>query len=105
MGVMFSQKLRTGSIAEETVALVPWADMLNHSSSAGRESCLVHDHRSGVATLQAHCTYSEGDQVFDSYGPSCSPSRLLLDYGFVDEENFNHSVDLPVQKCSLSLNV
>lgn len=90
-----TQKLRPGSFAEDTIALVPWADMLNHSSSAGRESCLVYDQKSGVATLQAHRTYSEGEQVFDSYGPSCSPSRLLLDYGFVDEENTNHSVDLP----------
>lgn len=70
--------------------------MLNHSSAAGRESCLVYDHRSGVATLKAHRTYAEGEEVFDSYGPSCSPSRLLLDYGFVDEENNNHAVDLPV---------
>lgn len=102
VGVML-QKLRPGSFAEDTIALVPWADMLNHSSSAGRESCLVYDQKSGVATLQAHRTYSEGEQVFDSYGPSCSPSRLLLDYGFVDEENTNHSVDLPVRRSSLSL--
>jgi hypothetical protein len=93
------QKKRAGSFVEETVALVPWADMLNHSSAAGRESCLVYDQRSGMATLQAHCAYSEGQQVFDSYGPNCSPSRLLLDYGFVDDENANHAVDLPVRKC------
>jgi hypothetical protein len=36
------QKKRAGSFVEETVALVPWADMLNHSSAAGRESCLVY---------------------------------------------------------------
>ena len=91
------QKKRARSFVEETVALVPWADMLNHSSAAGRESCLVYDPRSGVATLQAHCTYSEGQQVFDSYGPNCSPSKLLLDYGFVDEENTKYAVDLPVR--------
>ncbi|KAG0622727.1 hypothetical protein M758_3G118800 [Ceratodon purpureus] len=90
-----NQKKRARSFVEETVALVPWADMLNHSSAAGRESCLVYDPRSGVATLQAHCTYSEGQQVFDSYGPNCSPSKLLLDYGFVDEENTKYAVDLP----------
>lgn len=64
------QKKRAGSFVEETVALVPWADMLNHSSVAGRESCLVYDQRSGMVTLQAHCAYSEGQQVFDSYGPT-----------------------------------
>ena len=90
------QKKLPGSFVEETIALVPWADMLNHSSAAGRESCLIYDQRSRVATLQAHCTYSEGQQVFDSYGPNCSPSRLFRDYGFVDEDNRNHTVDLPV---------
>lgn len=80
----------------DSVVLVPWADMLNHSSSAGRESCLKYDHSRGIAYLSAHKSYKEGEQVFDSYGPNLSPSQLLLDYGFVDEENQNYCVDLPV---------
>jgi histone-lysine N-methyltransferase SETD3 len=70
--------------------------MLNHSSSAGRESCLKYDHSRGIAYLKSHKSYKEGEQVFDSYGPNPSPSQLLLDYGFVDEENQNYCVDLPV---------
>ncbi|MCO5568024.1 hypothetical protein L7F22_021720 [Adiantum nelumboides] len=75
--------------------LVPWADMLNHSSSAGTESCLIFNPGEQVACLCAHRNYGEGEQVFDSYGPHLSPSQLLLDYGFVDHENKNHRVDLP----------
>ena len=89
------QRSTGGSFGEETIALVPWADMLNHSSSAGRESCLVYNQRTGIASLKAHRAYAEGEQVYDSYGPSLSASKLLLDYGFVDEENSILSVDLP----------
>lgn len=89
------QRSTGGSFSEETIALVPWADMLNHSSSAGRESCLVYNQRTGIASLKAHRAYAEGEQVYDSYGPSLSASKLLLDYGFVDEENSIFSVDLP----------
>lgn len=78
-----------------STVLVPWADMLNHSSSAGKESCLEYDCSKRVACLSAHTIYEEGEQVFDSYGPNLSPSQLLLDYGFVDDKNQNHSVDLP----------
>ncbi|KAL2620874.1 hypothetical protein R1flu_001079 [Riccia fluitans] len=80
-----------------SIALVPWADMLNHSSAAGKESCLVYDIQTKTASLRAHRSYNEGEQVYDSYGPNLSPSQLLLDYGFVDEENRNYAVDLPVQ--------
>ncbi len=48
----------------------------------------------GCASLCAHRSYAVGDEVHDSYGPSLSPSQLLLDYGFVDEANNNHRVDL-----------
>lgn len=78
-----------------TTVLVPWADMLNHSSSAGKESCLTYDPSHQLARLRAHKSYEEGEQVFDSYGPNLSPSQLLLDYGFVDHDNKNHAVDLP----------
>ncbi|KAG6541758.1 hypothetical protein Mapa_016770 [Marchantia paleacea] len=80
-----------------SIALVPWADMLNHSSAAGKESCLVYDSQTRTASLRAHKNYEEGEQVYDSYGPNLSPSQLLLDYGFVDKENRNYAVDLPVQ--------
>jgi histone-lysine N-methyltransferase SETD3 len=79
------------------IALVPWADMLNHSSAAGKGSCLVYNPNSRIASLHAHRSYNQGEEVYDSYGPGLSPSRLLLDYGFVDLENQNHAVDLPAR--------
>lgn len=78
------------------LALVPWADMLNHSSKAGQESCLIFDSETRFATLRSHKSYEQGEQVYDSYGPSLSCSQLLLDYGFVDEENHNHAVEFEV---------
>lgn len=73
------------------LALVPWADMLCHSSEAGQESVLRHCPDAGVLTLSAHRAYSKGEEVFDSYGPRLSPSELLLDYGFADEANTNYT--------------
>lgn len=87
-----------------SLALVPWADMLNHSSVAGKESCLVYDSHTRTASLRAHQVYDEGEQVYDSYGPNLSPSQLLLDYGFVDKDNRNYAVDLPVSISLLQCN-
>ncbi|CAM6014918.1 unnamed protein product [Sphagnum balticum] len=81
--------------SDPDIALVPWADMLNHSSAAGKGSCLVYNPNSRIASLHAHRSYNQGEQVYDSYGPGLSPSKLFLDYGFVDSENHNHAVDLP----------
>ncbi|EFJ24988.1 hypothetical protein SELMODRAFT_414219 [Selaginella moellendorffii] len=81
----------------DTLCLVPWADMLNHCSSAGEESCLIFDQDTKTASLEAHKSYSKGDEVFDSYGPALTGSQLFLDYGFVDDENENYAVDLPAQ--------
>lgn len=80
--------------SDPDIALVPWADMLNHSSAAGKGSCLVYNPNSRIASLHAHRSYNQGEEVYDSYGPGLSPSKLLLDYGFVDLENHNHAVDL-----------
>lgn len=77
------------------LALVPWADLLNHSSEATGISCLVFDGETRFATLGAHTDYSSGQQVFDSYGPGLSPGQLFLDYGFVDWENVPTLVELP----------
>lgn len=48
------------------------------------------------AVLRAHKSYFKGQQVFDSYGPQLTSVQLYLDYGFVDEENKNFVVELPV---------
>ncbi|KAH7279877.1 hypothetical protein KP509_37G041900 [Ceratopteris richardii] len=90
-----TNELDDDEFSEHSTVLVPWADMLNHSSLCGKESCLVYDSIKKLACLHASKDYLEGEQVFDSYGPNLSPSDLLLDYGFVDQENNNHRVDLP----------
>eukprot|EP00850_Spirogloea_muscicola_P002137 SM000008S22226 [mRNA] locus=s8:518476:522227:+ [translate_table: standard] len=78
---------------EETLTLVPWADMLSHSSVAGRESCLTYYDTSMSATLRAHTSYRAGEQVFDSYGPHLSAGQLFLDYGFALSNHSNTAVD------------
>lgn len=45
------------------LALVPWADMLNHSSRAGSAACLKYDHSSQCAVLHAHRLYEPTEQV------------------------------------------
>jgi hypothetical protein len=77
------------------LALVPWADLLNHSSAATGISCLVFDHETRVAILGAHTNYQPGQEVYDSYGPGLSPGQLFLDYGFVDWGHVADTVDLP----------
>ncbi|CAI5970461.1 unnamed protein product [Closterium sp. NIES-65] len=71
-----------------TLCLVPWADCLNHSSTATVLSCLTYDPDSRTARLGAHRAYAPGSEVFDSYGPWLSPRQLYLDHGFVDEVVF-----------------
>ncbi|CAI7804642.1 unnamed protein product [Closterium sp. NIES-54] len=71
-----------------TLCLVPWADCLNHSSTATVLSCLTYDPDSRTARLGAHRAYPPGSEVFDSYGPWLSPRQLYLDHGFVDEVVF-----------------
>lgn len=72
---------------EKVLALVPWADLLNHSSAASERSLLQYDDTADAAVLFAHKSYAAGDEVFDSYGKNLTPSELLLDYGFVDTRN------------------
>ncbi|KAI8467932.1 MAG: hypothetical protein J3K34DRAFT_460119 [Monoraphidium minutum] len=80
---------------EDVLALVPWADMLQHSSECGDASVLRYDVETDTAFLCAHRAYGPGDEVFDSYGPGLSPGDLLADYGFVDPANTNYRYDAP----------
>ena len=66
---------------------MPWADGINHCSSAGERSVLQYDEAHDAAVLFAHRTYAAGEEVFDSYGTRLTPADLLLDYGFVDPKN------------------
>ena len=70
--------------ATDSIALVPWADGLNHSSSATQVSILKYNDATETASLQAHTAYKAGDQVFDSYGINLTCTDMLLNYGFVE---------------------
>ncbi|XP_077237626.1 rubisco methyltransferase family protein isoform X2 [Tasmannia lanceolata] len=96
-GILFSRLVRLPSM-EGKVALVPWADMLNHSSEV--ETYLDYDKSSSGVVFTTDRSYQPGEQVFISYGKK-SNGELLLSYGFVLKEgsNPNDSVDL-----SMSLN-
>lgn len=47
----------------DVLALVPWADMLSHSSEAGQESCLRYNSELAAVTLSAHRDYQPGAVV------------------------------------------
>ncbi|KAF6255861.1 hypothetical protein COO60DRAFT_168180 [Scenedesmus sp. NREL 46B-D3] len=67
------------------LALVPWADMLRHSSEAGEAAMLAYDPEARAALLAAHRPYAPGAEVFDSHGPSLSWADLVMDHGCVGE--------------------
>ena len=80
------------------LALVPWADALNHSSDAGASSTLSWDPTRGVAQLRAHAESAPGDEVHDSYGPHKTRADLFVDYGFVPDlapTRVEDSADIP----------
>ena len=74
--VLFSRLIRLPSRGGE-LALVPWADMLNHKP--GCEAYI--DDSGGMACLSPDRKYRPGEQVFASYGARPS-SELLISYGF-----------------------
>jgi len=69
---------------DDDIALVPFADALNHSSFADAASILTYDAATRTASLRAHKAYKAGEQVFDSYGLNLSASDTLINYGFVE---------------------
>ncbi|KAL6911402.1 hypothetical protein ACP4OV_000207 [Aristida adscensionis] len=93
-GILFSRLVRLPSM-DGRVALVPWADMLNHSPEV--ETFLDYDKSSKGIVFTTDRSYQPGEQVFISYGKKSS-GELLLSYGFVPKEgtNPNDSVELLV---------
>ncbi|KXZ51903.1 hypothetical protein GPECTOR_11g337 [Gonium pectorale] len=70
----------------DTLALVPWADMLQHCPAAGPESCAAYQFELSAVTLAAHRPYAPGELAADSHGQGLSPADLFLDYGLEDPE-------------------
>lgn len=78
-------RLESDDTPEGTVlALLPFADALNHAPSAGGEAEARASPGGDAAVIRAHKPYAIGEQVFDSYGNGLSRCDTLLDYGFVD---------------------
>ncbi|GAB4816512.1 hypothetical protein N2152v2_003558 [Parachlorella kessleri] len=79
----------------DTEALVPWADLLNHS--CGATTFLNWDAAAEAVVLAADRQYRPGEQVFVSYGQKTS-GQLLLSYGFLPAAGSN-----PHDACLLEL--
>ncbi|KAG6417036.1 hypothetical protein SASPL_124477 [Salvia splendens] len=95
-GILFSRLVRLPSM-DGRVALVPWADMLNHSCEV--DTFLDYDRSSQGVVFTTDRAYQPGEQVFISYGKK-SNGELLLSYGFVPREGTN-----PSDSVELSLSI
>ena len=78
------------------LALVPWADTLNHSSDAWDRSILQYDHEEDVAVLFAHRDYTAGEEVYDSYGTWLTPSTAAPQIAEREQsqESFSEMIDV-----------
>ncbi len=90
----------------ETLALVPYADLINHSPysqaylDAREKGDWLFKTGTEEVVLYADRSYRKMEQIYISYGPK-SNSDLLLLYGFALERNPYNSVDVTVSIQSL----
>eukprot|EP00466_Bigelowiella_natans_P000811 jgi/Bigna1/135435/aug1.29_g10143 len=87
---------RAFSLSGGERAMLPLIDLCNHSFTP---NCKVKPKplsQDGGFTidLDSILDISKGDELFIKYGKSLTNDDLLLDYGFVDENNPNDSIDL-----------
>lgn len=108
--MLFSRAIRLQSMKQgETLALVPYADLINHSpySQAYLDAREKGDwlFKSGTeeVVLYADRNYRKMEQIYISYGQK-SNAELLLLYGFALERNPFNSVDVTVSIKSLLTN-
>lgn len=93
--VLFSRAIMLSK--ENIIALVPYADLLNHNPFCSSFIDVGETSLSGrkFVNLYTDRPYGQMSQVFVSYGPK-SNSLLLLLYGFVVDRNPYDSVDITV---------
>jgi SET domain len=72
--MLLSRLIRLGALGD-TEALVPWADLLNHSPDS--DAYLDWDTAQQAVVLRADTAAEPGQQVFASYGPKASGALLL----------------------------
>jgi len=105
---LFSRAVRLRSTKQgETLALVPYADLINHSPFSGayldaREiGSWIFTEEAEEVILYADRSYRKMEQIYISYGPKSNADLLLL-YGFALERNPFNSVDVTVSIQRLS---
>ena len=101
--ILFSRAARlTSKLAGEELALVPYADLMNHnpysntyidSQTSGGITSFIN--KKEEVAIYSDRSYKKFEQVFISYGEK-SNSDLLLLYGFALERNPYNAVDITV---------
>lgn len=93
--VLFSRAINLTAI--EKIALVPYADLLNHNPFCSTYIDVTKRQFSNerYVSLYTDRPYSQMDQAFVTYGPK-SNGELLLLYGFITDRNPYDSVDIVV---------
>lgn len=69
---------------QETEALAPLADMVNHQ--VVRNASWTYSNERGGFVVKAEKPIAKGEQIFDTYGTK-SNTRYLLSYGFIQDSN------------------
>ena len=80
----------------KTDALVPLADMLNHSTPK-MTAWSYEDDKSAFIVRNIDGIIKSGEEIHDSYGSKCN-SRFLLNYGFTQPNNLANEVGIRLRE-------